>query len=295
VSAASYDVQYVLLRALDERRPGDVRVVAAAGSDLELSLHQGRFRLGLYYQLADVLVHVPPLRDRLEDLPELTEDLIRSLQRDVALSADALQFLWNQPWPGNVTELKALLRRALRWVEDGAVMGREELERAMASSSDEQPCLHSASGHTASLLDSTVPPSALPVGVPTTPGSIAGGCPVSPEAPRSALLLRRVPESVAELSRRLLSADGAVSLPGLTPPEARALTRGALLLLAREGDTRRWSENLQALWRRHFGRGWDHSARGRGLRELASALGLDPHSELDCGGLVEEVRWAARR
>jgi DNA-binding NtrC family response regulator len=94
----------------------DVRVIAATNRDLRRAVTEGRFRQDLFYRLNVVDVHLPPLRERPEDLPLLIEHFIaRSTQASKAtrLSAEALRLLFNYPWPGNVRELENTLERAL--------------------------------------------------------------------------------------------------------------------------------------------------------------------------------------
>ena len=117
------DLQPKLLRVLERgevRRLGetspinvDVRVVAATHRDLGAMVESGAFREDLYHRLAEVNVHLPPLRDRLEDVPELAARLLRSVSpnREVRLSRDAIDYLVLRPWPGNVREIRNVLRR----------------------------------------------------------------------------------------------------------------------------------------------------------------------------------------
>jgi DNA-binding NtrC family response regulator len=103
----------------------DVRVIAATHRDLRHEIEAGRFREDLYYRLAQVRVMLPPLRDRLEDIPILCQKLLTSLpgQRDVPVLIEqgALDFLATQPWPGNVRELRNVLARAAAMAQDGIV------------------------------------------------------------------------------------------------------------------------------------------------------------------------------
>jgi len=121
-------LQTRLLRVLEDshiRRIGsripkkvDVRVVAATARDLDHEVRDGRFRDDLYYRLNVVRVRVPPLRDRLDDLPLLAATLVRRaavrLGRDIqGVSDDALRMLAAHRWPGNVRELENVLERAV--------------------------------------------------------------------------------------------------------------------------------------------------------------------------------------
>jgi DNA-binding NtrC family response regulator len=116
--------QAKLLRVLEERefmRVGggrevkvDVRVLAATNSDLEAMIARGRFRDDLYFRLNVITIHVPPLRERLEDIPDLAPLFLEQICRDnglprKTLTRQAIQGLQRYPWPGNVRELKNVL------------------------------------------------------------------------------------------------------------------------------------------------------------------------------------------
>ncbi len=116
--------QAKLLRVLEERafmRVGggrevkvDVRVLAATNSDLETMIARGRFRDDLYFRLNVITVHVPPLRERTEDIPDLAHLFMEQICRDnglprKTLTRQAIQGLQRYPWPGNVRELKNVL------------------------------------------------------------------------------------------------------------------------------------------------------------------------------------------
>jgi transcriptional regulator with PAS, ATPase and Fis domain len=101
-----------------EEAPADVRVVAATHRDLADLVAGGGFRSDLYYRLSVLEVRVPPLRERLEDLPRLIEDLTPCLCRETGcarlrIAPDAWRVLLEHPWPGNVRELRAVLARAV--------------------------------------------------------------------------------------------------------------------------------------------------------------------------------------
>ncbi len=116
------DAQAKLLRALESgevRRVGstavdypDVRVVAATNRDLAAEARQGRFREDLFYRLAVLAVNIPPLRDRLDDLPLLCGTLVGALHPDARVTDDAQALLKRHRWPGNVRELRNVLTRA---------------------------------------------------------------------------------------------------------------------------------------------------------------------------------------
>ena len=126
------DLQTRLLRVLSNssvRRVGgtrdlpvDVRVVAATNRDLRTEVSAGRFRQDLYFRLATAVVHVPPLRERLEDIPLLITRLLEDLEQpEVQVSPEALAMLATRRWAGNVRELKNNLAFALAFL-DGPVL-----------------------------------------------------------------------------------------------------------------------------------------------------------------------------
>jgi transcriptional regulator with GAF, ATPase, and Fis domain len=117
-------LQPKLLRVIESRSvrrlgavktiPIDVRVVAATHRDLAMEVSAGRFREDLYYRLAVVSLQVPPLRERIVDLPLLVVKLLEGLGVDPApfLTVESLQALAEHKWPGNVRELRNTLERA---------------------------------------------------------------------------------------------------------------------------------------------------------------------------------------
>lgn len=133
IGEMSLDCQAKLLRVIEGHgfRPvggttlshSDVRILAATNRDLEEEVRQGRFRQDLYYRLRVVLLPVPPLRDRAEDIPALVEFFLEKfavqLGRRVRPSAPALQRLQAFSWPGNVRQLRAVL-------ESGVVLSEHD-------------------------------------------------------------------------------------------------------------------------------------------------------------------------
>jgi sigma-54 specific flagellar transcriptional regulator A len=121
----SLPMQVKILRVLQERtyeRVGssrsihcDVRIIAATHRNLEESIVKGSFREDLYYRLNVFPIEMPPLRERLEDLPLLIEDLVEAQTRsghgEVRLSPEAVHALRAYHWPGNVRELSNLIER----------------------------------------------------------------------------------------------------------------------------------------------------------------------------------------
>jgi DNA-binding NtrC family response regulator/tetratricopeptide (TPR) repeat protein len=122
------DVQPKLLRFLEqseimpigETRPQrvDVRVLAATNADLEQRVAEGKFREDLYYRLSVIRIHVPPLRERREEIPHLSTYFLRqSCERlakpDIQLSSEALDLFSQYWWPGNVRQLRNEIQRAV--------------------------------------------------------------------------------------------------------------------------------------------------------------------------------------
>ena len=128
-------LQVKLLRVLQEgeiRRVGDarsrrvdVRVLAATARDLEADVAAGRFREDLYYRLNVVRIHLPPLRERREDLDALAvvllERAVKRAGRPVTLSPGALAAIRAGAWPGNVRELENAIERAVVLSVDGVI------------------------------------------------------------------------------------------------------------------------------------------------------------------------------
>jgi len=122
------DVQPKLLRFLEqqeilpigETKPQkvDVRVLAATNADLEQRVAEGRFREDLYYRLSVIRIHVPPLRQRQEEIPHLSAYFLREAgerlgKPDVQLSSETLDLFAQYWWPGNVRQLKNEIQRAV--------------------------------------------------------------------------------------------------------------------------------------------------------------------------------------
>ncbi|RBW70620.1 sigma 54-interacting transcriptional regulator [Bacillus taeanensis] len=98
--------------------PIDVRVIAATNVNLEKRISEGTFREDLYYRLNRMPIHIPPLRNRKQDIAELCNHLIIKINQDYGrnvegLTEDALALLSNYDWPGNVRELENILGRAI--------------------------------------------------------------------------------------------------------------------------------------------------------------------------------------
>ncbi|MFH1679251.1 MAG: sigma-54 dependent transcriptional regulator [Candidatus Eisenbacteria bacterium] len=150
ISETSPATQVKLLRVLQEgqfERVGgtetirvDVRLLAATNANLEEAIREKRFRKDLYYRLNVVTIHIPPLRDRPEDIPLLAEHFIqvynlRNGKSIEGLSKDALERFMRYSWPGNVRELENVIERAV-------VLGKGRL----IQTDDLPPALHERRG-----------------------------------------------------------------------------------------------------------------------------------------------------
>ena len=136
--------QVKLLRALQEREvipvgateavPVDVRVIAATNVDLEEEIRRGSFRSDLYYRLNVISLHLPPLRERPEDITILARHFLERLGRredgeDFTLDEEAVEVLRTYDWPGNVRELENALERAAIVCSDGTIRAQDLPDR----------------------------------------------------------------------------------------------------------------------------------------------------------------------
>ncbi|MBF8707273.1 PAS domain-containing protein [Pseudomonas putida] len=133
-------LQSKLLRVLQEKEyepvgsnqmlRSDVRIIAATSIDLQAAIARGAFRADLYYRLNVLPIEVPPLRQRLEDLPALCEAMLGELGSQYELEAEAQQLLARHAWPGNIRELRNVLERATL-LADQPRLGVEDLRAAL--------------------------------------------------------------------------------------------------------------------------------------------------------------------
>ena len=159
------DVQPKLLRFLEQGeimpvgenrpQPVDVRVLAATNADLEQRVAEGKFREDLYYRLSVIRIHVPPLRQRREEIPHLTTFFLREAsdrlgKPDMQLSAEVLDLFAQYFWPGNVRQLRNEIQRAVAMAPAGSTIGPEHLSADLTAAAA-TPASGSTSGGRVSL------------------------------------------------------------------------------------------------------------------------------------------------
>ena len=164
ITILRHTTQTKLLRVLDDRRvlrlggrqaaDLDVRILATCSTPFVDDIRAGRFRQDLYYRLAELVIILPPLRERPQDIPHLAERFLiearGELRRPVlGISDEALELLGRYSWPGNVRELRNVIRRAV-----------------LASSDVIQPAHLSGLFTESSPMPAMPPDSTAPIGVP---------------------------------------------------------------------------------------------------------------------------------
>ncbi|MFN7942720.1 MAG: sigma-54 dependent transcriptional regulator [Thermoanaerobaculia bacterium] len=148
IGEMSPTMQVKLLRALQEKvirrvggtneEPVDVRIIAATNQNLGDKIARGEFREDLYYRINVIPIHLPPLRDRREDIPLLTDFFLQKYTETLGvaekrISNDARRLLEGYGWPGNVRELENLIERAVA-LSTGSIIGTTDLPPYLVSS-----------------------------------------------------------------------------------------------------------------------------------------------------------------
>ncbi|MFK7742223.1 MAG: sigma 54-interacting transcriptional regulator [Planctomycetota bacterium] len=234
------EVQVALLRALQEGqidRVGgsqsvrvDVRVLAATNRDMKQMVADGRFREDLYYRLQGMVVVVPPLRERREELPKLVErfrgEIVASTHAaNRVLSTDALDALYRQDWPGNVRQLRTVVHRAMVLAQ-GELVYEHDVEAALV----DRPSL-----------------SAGVRGFDAPARSAAGGSAVA--ASSSARVVARdgeVARAASPSAGDSVVPDPESAIPAFVLPRAQPLELGAAQSTSRDAKVRP-SENAESL------------------------------------------------
>jgi len=136
IGEISWELQAKLLRFLETKeysplggkaKKGDVRIIAATNRELDQEVERGKFRLDLFYRIGQMMVSVPPLRERKEDILPLARHFINTLSREFnvppsTLSKEAEKVLLTYGYPGNVRELRNLISRALLLANGGVIL-----------------------------------------------------------------------------------------------------------------------------------------------------------------------------
>jgi two-component system response regulator FlrC len=141
ISELDYQLQSKLLRVLQEKEidrvggtesiPVDVRIIATTNRDIEKQIQEEKFREDLYYRLNTIPVHLPPLRERKDDIPFLVDYFLRKYNKIEGkavkgLTEDATLTLMEKPWKGNIRELENIIERAVL-MSKGNIINEEGL------------------------------------------------------------------------------------------------------------------------------------------------------------------------
>jgi transcriptional regulator with GAF, ATPase, and Fis domain len=194
----------------------DVRVVAATHRDLHAMVAEGRFREDLWYRLAVFLIHLPPLRDRIEDIPALaTHFALRAATRfgtpPLTPSPEDVSLLASYAWPGNVRELTTVIERAV-------ILGngrRLEVAKALGPVAPPEPAMRAPAVSGASAEREIL------VAAPVTRMAAAPG----PETRLDAAIAQHVEAALARTLGRIEGPFGAATLLGVNPHTLRARMR----------------------------------------------------------------------
>ena len=127
----------------------DARVVCATNRDLEKEVSEGRFREDLFYRLNVIEIHLPPLRERREDIPLLARHFVKRTAREQAqdekpVEPEAMTALINYNWPGNVRELQNAIERA--FTLSGAALGLDSLPPRVRDAAGQAPAVRDPDG-----------------------------------------------------------------------------------------------------------------------------------------------------
>jgi DNA-binding NtrC family response regulator len=139
VANLSPNMQSKLLRVIQEREikpvgsekkiPIDVRIIAATNQDLRKAIKEKTFREDLFYRLSVFPIHLPPLRERKEDIPPLVQHFAKKHNKKkgkltINIAEETMELLITYPWPGNIRELENAIERALILTDDGIILPR---------------------------------------------------------------------------------------------------------------------------------------------------------------------------
>ncbi len=129
-------IQNKLLRAVEDKKifligsllatAVDVRIIVATNIDSQKAVQEGKFRQDLFFRLSEFMINIPPLRERVEDIPRLARNFMNDASMELnkpmrEISDDAIALLKKYPWPGNVRELKNVIRRTVLLSESDTI------------------------------------------------------------------------------------------------------------------------------------------------------------------------------
>ena len=205
-------LQTKFLRVLEERRfervggqkaiEVDVRVVAATNRDLSEMVRRGTFREDLFYRLSVITIDVPPLRDRLDDVPLLADHFLlrfrqQAARRITGFSPDALAAMTRYSWPGNVRELRNAIERAIVLGDGALIIAADLPPQVLAAAAP----LRVRSSSPTPPLGSSISSPALPVPAPPPPQVTIDPLPAVPPAPAAAPARAPIARSLRELEK----------------------------------------------------------------------------------------------
>jgi two-component system response regulator AtoC len=215
----------------------DVRIIAATNRDLEAMMRAGSFREDLYYRLQVIELHIPPLRERREEIPQLIEYFLvkyaERFGRPLRRPSDALrETLFEYSWPGNVRELENVLKRFVILQDEGLVLA--ELKRARANAESMQasrpvPAAPAPSVAPPAMVSPAPAPPAAAAPTPAPPAAVAIATSEEPEPP----------ETVEEPA----VPSGPISLPELA---REAAMRAERVAIQQALDKFRWNRRKAA-------------------------------------------------
>ena len=185
--------------SLDTRK-ADVYAVAATNRDLRASSAEGKFRSDLYFRLSTIELHIPPLRDRREDIPYLAASFIREfatkLNRPIkGMAAQAERMLQQAAWTGNVRELRNVIERACI-LTDSRIVTEREMSIALSTVPTAAPVTPAVPQYTSGFAQGGVP------------GGVSGGGPqtpftLPPEGPESTLMSAAQREQILRVLKQV--------------------------------------------------------------------------------------------
>lgn len=157
IANLSYDIQVALLRVIQEKQVRhvgsvkeiavDVRLIVASNEKLQDAVLKGKFREDLYHRFNEFTIHIPPLRDREDDLGLLVDNFLEQTAKELdkpkaGISKEVMECLYQYDWPGNIRELKNIIRRACLLTPDGQNISMESMPLEMKETHDIIPIVN---------------------------------------------------------------------------------------------------------------------------------------------------------